>query len=153
MIIEHRFCKPWLGILASIFLGMTFVVAGISKFYAPVKEFELLTLLDFLPDALAGAINIWLMPLELAIGLFLVVSIAVKFVACLSLVFIACFIASNILMIILELENCLSCFGKLGELTAVQALWFDGVMVALVVVILFLYPGKFFNKRPWYWGK
>jgi len=152
IVVQGSKWKYWVGILASIFLGMTFIVAGISKFYAPVKEFELLNILDFLPATLVGTINILLMSAELALGIFLVAGIAVKFVACLSLPLIAGFITTNILMIVLGLEDCLDCFGEFGKLTAVQALYFDGVLVALVVVILFFYRGGYFKKRPWYWG-
>ena len=151
IIIEGNKGKYWIGILASIFLGMTFIVAGIARFYVPVKEFEPFTLFDFMPAMLVGFINTWLMPIEFVLGLFLVAGIAVKFASCLSLLLVAGFITTNILTLVLGLEDCLSCFGELGELTAIQSLVFDGVLVALVIVILLFYRGSYFSKRPWYW--
>ena len=142
MIIENRFCKHWLGILAAIFLGVTFIVAGSSKLFTPVVESEI-------PEFLL----IILVIAELGVGIFLVACIFVKPVASLSLCLVTGFITSNILAKVFGQEECLSCFGGMGKLSTNQALYIDGVMVALVVTILCFYPGRFFNARPWYWGK
>ena len=141
IIIENRF-KHWIGILAAIFLGMTFFVAAISKLFTPAVEIELPAVLV----ALLGG-------LELTIGVLLVTGVYVKIVAGFSLFPIACFIISNVLVKILGGEECLSCFGAMGKLSATQALYLDGIMVALAIVILIYYPGRFFSVRPWYWGK
>ena len=49
---QHTYHKNWLGILASIFLGMIFIVAGSGKLFSGVVDFQLITL--------AGAFNTWL---------------------------------------------------------------------------------------------
>lgn len=136
----HNRFKYWIGILASIFLGMIFVVAGLSKVFTPIVDIEI--------PIMTLAI---LMVAEIFIGVLLVACIFVKVVASFTLPLIAGFITSNILMKILGKEECLSCFGGIGKLSTNQALYIDGVMVALVVTILAFYPGRFFNKRPWYW--
>ena len=141
IIIENRF-RNWVGILAAIFLGITFVIAGSGKLLTPVVESEI-------PQSFL----IILVMVELGIGILLVAGILVKPTASFSLFLIACFIISNILMKILGMEECLSCFGAMGKLSTTQALQIDGIMVALVATVLFFYPGKFFNKRPWFWGK
>lgn len=142
MIIMKPSYKSWLGILASIFLGVTFIVAGSSKVFTPVVESEL-------PKILFAI----LMIIELIIGLLLVAGIFVQVVAIFSLSLIAGFITSNILEKVQGQEECLSCFGAMGTLSTTQALYLDGIMMALAITILFFYPGRFFNTRPWYWGK
>ena len=141
MIVENRF-RNWIGILAAIFLGITFIVAGSGKLLTPVVEAEI-----------PKAFLVILIIIELGIGIFLVTGVLVKPVASFSLFLIACFIISNILMKMLGMEECLSCFGAMGKLSTTQALMIDGVMMALAVTILAFYPGRFFNKRPWFWGK
>ena len=141
MIVENRY-KSWLGILAAIFLGMTFIVAGAGKFLDSAAELEV-------PEVLL----VILVLMELAIGLLLVAGIYVKTAASFSLSLVAGFTASNILMITMGQEECLSCFGAMGKLSATQALYLDGLMEAMAVMVLFYYPGRFFSVRPWYWAK
>lgn len=141
IIIENRF-RNWVGILASIFLGMTFIVAGISKWLYPGTALEV-------PEVFL----IVLLVAELGIGILLVAGIQVKPMACVSLFLIVCFIISNSLLMILGVEDCFSCFGSFAKLSTGQALWLDGIMVALAVTILVFYPSRFFSVRPWYWGK
>jgi len=141
IIVENRF-RNWMGILAAIFLGMIFVVAGYSKWLYPGKALDV-------PEVFL----IILLIAELGVGILLVTGIYVKPTACISLFLIFCFIISNSLLMVLGVEDCFSCFGSMAQLSTSQALWLDGIMVALAVTILFSYPGRFFNKRPWYWGK
>ena len=140
MIITHNRYKGLLGVLASIFLGITFVVAGSSKVFTPIVEAELLEVLWII-----------LMSVEIAVGLFLVACIFPKPMASFSLLLIAGFVASNFIAIALGYEECLSCFGAMGKLSIGQALFLDVVMIGLAVTILLWYPSRFFNKRPWYW--
>ena len=140
IIVQHTHYRYWLGILTSIFLGIIFIIAGISKVFTPAIDIEL-----------PGVLLVVLAAIELGVGLWLVSGVLVKVAAIWSLPLIAGFISSNILAKIFGEEECLSCFGAMGKLSIGQALYIDGVMVALVVVILMWYPGDFFNKRPWYW--
>lgn len=146
MMIMHTHNRAWFGILASIFLGMIFVVAGMGKWFTGVADFQFVTPID--------AFNIWLIWIELAVGIILVTGIFTKCAVSCSLLLITGFITNNILLIANGLgdEPC-GCFGMGYKLTVVDSLYLDGVMVALAVTILVLYPGRFFNKRPWYWGK
>jgi len=142
IIIQGNKAKYWLGILASIFLGMTFVVAGTSKVFIPSGNIELSAIFIAL---LGGA--------EFTVGALLVAGIYVKAATTGSLFLIAGFITSNILAKVLGQEECLSCFGAMGKLSISSALYLDGIMVALVVVILCWYPARFFEARPWFWRK
>lgn len=153
IIMSHTNYKSWLGILASIFLGMTFIVAGSGKLFAGVVDFQLLTIPDFWPFLLAKFLTTWLMQVELLVGVVLVAGIFAKCAAGFSLPLIAGFIINNILLINSGLggEPC-NCFGMGQELTVIGSLCLDGIMVALAVVILMWYPAKFFEVRPWYWG-
>lgn len=161
MIIPHGSkAKYWLGILASIFLGMTFIVAGSGKLFGGVVDFQLfIEGLAHYPGILpyevyAGTLGTWLVIIELLVGILLVVGIFTRCVAGFSLLLIAGFITNNILLIQQGLggEPC-NCFGMGQELTVVGSLYLDGVMAALAVWALVFYPSRFFQVRPWYWGK
>jgi len=141
IIVENRF-RNLIGILASIFLGVTFIVASSSKLFTPIVEAEI-----------SAIFLVLLIIMELGVGILLVAGVFVKLAASFSLFLIACFIISNVLMKILGMEECLSCFGAMGKLSTTQALQIDGIMLALALTILFFYPSRFFNVRPWYWGK
>jgi len=145
--------KYWIGILASLFLGVTFMVAGMGKWFAGVVEFELLAYPGFLPIPLAELLFISLVWVELIIGIVLVAGIAVKFVTSLSLSLIIGFFINNILLIVKGMggEPC-HCFGLGNRMSVITSLYLDGVMLALAITILVCFRDKFFNKRPWYWG-
>lgn len=148
---QHTHHKNWLGILASLFLGMTFIVAGSGKLFSGVVDFEL-TLSELIP--LPPTLLILLLPVELAVGILLVVGIFTRCAASFSLLLIAGFITNNILLINSGLggEPC-NCFGMGQGLSVIGSLYLDGVMVALAVWALIFYPSRFFEVRPWYWGK
>ncbi len=152
IIIEGNQAKYWVGILASIFLGMTFIVAAIGKLMEGTTTFDLFAFPPFVPPVLAEAIFTSLPYLELLVGIPLIIGIAVKFVASLSSLLIIGYAVSNILLINLGVEDCSTCFGVAGSLSPTTSLIFDGVLAILVIDTLLFYRGKYFNKRPWYWG-
>lgn len=152
IIIEGNKGKYWVGILASIFLGMTFIVAAIGKLMEGTTAFDLFAFPEFVPPVIAEAIYISLPYIELLVGIPLILGIAVKFVASLSSLLIIGYTVSNILLIRLGIEDCASCFGVAGSLAPTTSLYFDGVLAILVIDTLLFYRGKFLNKRPWYWG-
>ncbi|MBA7611432.1 hypothetical protein ES703_18656 [subsurface metagenome] len=146
--------KHWIGVWATMLLGLIFVAAGLGKLAYRPEAF--LFSPDFFPSALVKAFLIWLPGIEIIIGVLLIAGIAAKFVASFSLVLIAGFIANNSLLLKLGLEGepC-GCFGiaetlAQERLSVIGALYLDVVMVALVVVILFCYQRSFFNIYPWF---
>lgn len=142
--------KYWVVLLATIFLGIVFLVAGMGKLLAQSNSFSPFLFPGFLPVALTQAIYIVIPYIEIAIGALLVLGIAIRFVTSLSALMITGFIASNLYMIYLGVGTgpCGGCFGYFGSLTAIASLTLDGIMAALVVVILLCCRGSFFNLMP-----
>jgi len=151
---RHRF---WVGVGASIVLGLIFVAAGVGKLLHQVEAFSIpFYFPDFLTPALAKAIHIWLPRIELIVGLLLIIGIAAKFTSVFSLVLIAGFIASNSWLLSQGLGNepC-GCFGMAEriaqvKLLVIDSLYFDIGMLGLALLTLIYYPSKFFTLRPWF---
>ena len=142
--------KYWVVLLATIFLGVIFVVAGMGKLLAQSLGFSPFLFPGFLPAAVTQAIYIVIPYIEIAIGALLVFGVAVRFVTSLSALMIAGFVASNLYMIYLGVGTgpCGGCFGYFGSLTAIASLTLDSIMAALVVVILLCCRGGYFNLMP-----
>ena len=139
-------------------MGLIFIAAGVGKLLHPADVFK--NFVNPFPDLLTLAsiktFFIWLSRIEITVGLLLVIGIAVKLVAAFSLALIAGFIANNswILSRGLGYEPC-GCFGLLEriiqvKLSTIDSLYLDIVMLALALIILFFYQGKFFNIYPWF---
>ena len=154
--------KRWLAIVASMLLGLIFVAAGLGKLLQHAEVFRIYFasypsyLLDLLSPAFFEAIFVWLPPIELTIGLLLIIGIEAKLMAVFSSVLVAGFMANNSWLISqgLKYESC-GCFGIIEKLTqarlsTVSALYIDIGMLALVVIILLYYPGNFITVRPWF---
>jgi len=141
--------RYWLGGLAMILLGMTFIVAAMGKLVSGSTAFNLFAFPSFVPQVLAEAIYISLPYIEFVVGGLLILGIAVKFTVSLSALLIIGFAVSNILLINLGIEDCASCFGVMGSLAPTAALFLDGIMAALAMFVFFCYRGSFFNKTPW----
>lgn len=150
--------RPWLGTGAGIVLGLIFIASGLGKLLGEAESFENIfaPFPGFLAPALAGAIFTWLPFIELIIGLLLIVGIAARLMAIFSAVLIAGFMASNGYRLSqgLGYEPC-GCLGIMEkiiqvELSTTGALYLDIGMLALALIILFCYPGSFFNTYPWF---
>jgi hypothetical protein len=149
MIVGTSKYQYWSGILASIILGTIFIVASSGKLFNGIPDSALI----ILPSSLAEIISMWLPKVELLIGIILIAGIAVKFMAILSLILTTCFFGYNALLIKLGLgsEPC-GCFGIAENVSVIDSLYLDVIMIGLTVIIMLYYRGKLFNKRPWYWG-
>ncbi|HUV75522.1 MAG TPA: MauE/DoxX family redox-associated membrane protein [Dehalococcoidales bacterium] len=148
--------RHWIGVWGILFLGLIFVAAGTGKMLLQSEVAELYIFPDFVPPAFIEAVYIWIPRVELIIGILLILGIAAKFVASLSSLLIAGFISNNSLLLKLGLgSNPCGCFGAAEgiaqeRLSVIGALYLDGVMVFLVMVILFCYQRSFFNIYPWF---
>ena len=142
--------RYWIGTLAIIFLGVTFIVAGAGKLLAGSSSFEPFVLPVILSQSFGEVIYSGLPYLEIIAGSLLILGIAIRFAASLSALLIASFLASNVLQISLGAgtEPCSGCFGVAGGLTAISALAVDGIMAVMVMVIFVCYRGSFFNIYP-----
>ena len=150
--------RHWGGIGAALILGAIFVIAGTGKMpeqsdaYIILFNISEITLFSILADY----IHIWLPAIELTVGILLMLGVAARVVGGLSITLIGAFIFNNIWMINENLaEEACYCFGQLsnsllGFISTRQALYIDIGMLALVVIILLLYPGKWLTLRPWF---
>lgn len=136
--------------LAAIPLGMVFIVAGIGKL---LLGYDAYTSSSFVFQGLVRVITIPLAYVELTIGSLLILGVAIRFVASLSIPLISGFAVFNISLIILGEEACASCFGAIGSFAPTYALILDGLMAMLVAIIIFGYPGKVLDIKPWYLSK
>jgi len=141
--------RYWIGTLATIFLGVTFIVAGVGKLLAGSKAFEPFVLPVVLSQSFSEVIYSWLPYIEITVGGLLILGIAIKFASSISALLIAGFTVSNILLIYLGrgTEPC-GCFGMAGGLTVFSALIVDGIMAVMVAVIFVCYRGDFFDLCP-----
>ena len=146
----------WLAIGSNIALGLIFLVAGVGKI---ADQTDLLTILvetSILPSEVVSLVAQGLPWIELVLGLFLIIGIAAKFVASASTLLIIGFIFHNTWIIEkgFEMDGC-GCLGMLERelqiiLSSEMARYIDIGMLALILIILFCYPGKFFTLRPWF---
>ena len=152
--------RRWVAIGASIILGIIFVTSGLGKLLQQGETFRIFYTSDttFLTPALADTISVWLPPIELIVGLLLIVGIATKLIAIFSSVLIVGFITNNSWLISqgLGYEPC-DCLGIIErilqvELSSVGALYMDIGMLALAFVAVFCYPRKLLTTRLWFLG-
>ncbi|MFC1932303.1 MauE/DoxX family redox-associated membrane protein [Chloroflexota bacterium] len=152
--------RHWAGIGAGIILGLIFITSGVGKILEPTEFLTALTSTSFLTIKLSILIAKWLPWVELLLGLSLIVGISAKFMSSVSFMLVIGFIFHNAWLITHGLATddcgCLGGFGNMLEierqitLSSQNALYMDIGMVALILVILFCYPGKFFTTRPWF---
>ena len=152
--------RYWIGVGASIILGLIFVAAGLGKLLHRAEAFWLFSypLPAFLTPTFTKVALIWLPRIELIVGLLLIIGIAAKLMSAFSLVLIAGFIANNSWLLSQGqgYQPC-GCFGILerilqGKLSTMGALYLDISMLALVLITLFCYSGNFLTTRPWFLG-
>lgn len=140
----------WVGVLAAIFLGMIFVVAGMGKLMLQSGSYEPFLFPALMPQTLSNAVSLGVPYMEIIIGLLLICGIATKFTTSISAALIVCFIASNLYLLSIGVGTCGGCFGVAGGLTVYAALVLDGLMAVLVVIIFLSHKGAYFNKTPWF---
>ena len=73
--------KHWVGVGASIFLGIVFTVSGLGKMFYQTETLEFFVFSEVIPAALSKTVYIWLPRLELLIGLLLISGVVARFVA------------------------------------------------------------------------
>ena len=152
--------RQWSGIGAGIILGLIFVASGVGKILEPIEFLTVLTSTPFLSTKLVILISQWLPWVELVLGLLLIVGISAKFTSSVSFILVIGFIFQNAWLIGhgLGVDDC-GCLGRFGNILEIErqitlssqnALYMDIGMVALILIILLCYPGKFFTLRPWF---
>jgi len=151
----------WLGLGASIILGIIFFISGIGKLLVEAELFEIYypAFLDFLTLNQVRLLFYGFPYVELAIGLLLIVGFATKLIAALTSLLIAGFIASNVWFIThgmgFEPCGCLGIFDRLfqNRLSTQQSLYIDIAMLALILITLLCYQRSFTSILPWFLKK
>jgi uncharacterized membrane protein YphA (DoxX/SURF4 family) len=151
--------RHWLGLGASITLGMIFLVSGTGKMLLQEgKLFETYFpgFLDFLSLGQTKLLYFGLPYLEIVIGVFLITGFATKIVAAFTSLLIAGFIASNVWFINNAMGfkpcGCLGIFDRIfkSQLSVYQSLYLDIGMFALLLIVLLFYQRSFTDIRPWF---
>jgi len=156
-----------ISLVASILLGLTFLISGSGKVFAfgemPGQTMQFIGAI--LPDAwltpgLAHFIGSIFFPYiipwtELCLGILLLLRIWPRLIAAISVPLIAAFIANNSWYISqgkMKFTSC-ECFGiweeMFGTLTHLQSLSFDMILLALALTIIFVHPSGFLSSPPW----
>ena len=133
--------KYWISLLAMIFLGVTFIVAGMGKLLSGLNGVDPFVVPTFLPQSFMEFVYLVLPYVEITLGLLLILGLAVRYAAGISAVLIAGFVLFNLAEISIGQGGgpCGGCFGALGGLTAYSALILDVVMAVMVLVIFAFY--------------
>jgi uncharacterized membrane protein YphA (DoxX/SURF4 family) len=164
---EENRTRAIITLVASILVGLTLVVSGSGKLIGfgevPGQTIEFVG--DILPEAwiTPGSVYFlfeifvpYVLPIsEMLLGLLLLVGLVPRLVAILCIPLIAAFMTNNIWSISQGLDKfpeCV-CFGIwetfFGGLTPVQSLVYDISLLVLVIVIIFVHPGRFLASRAW----
>ena len=150
--------RYWVCAGAGVVLGLILIVAGVGKLVLHTEAFRVFYTPHetFVPQVLADAAELWLPPVEVVVGLLLVLGVASRLSAIVASGLVVAFIANNgwLLSQGLGQESC-GCFGILDTLSSAGlsttgALLMDIGMLALGLVVVFLYPRGFRSMRPWF---
>ena len=150
--LRHRY----FAFLSRLVLGGIFVVAGAAKIPHIVPEpgsgeslFQEIMKYQVLPHHLATAYAFVLPPLEILVGILLIVGIFQKTNSVIAALVTFSFTIAKIQAMARGLDiNICSCFGSLIPLLSTQSLALDFVMLALAVQIFF-HRVEFLTLGPW----
>ena len=150
--------KHWLGLGASLILGVIFLISGVGKLLAQEELFETFFpgFLDFLSLEQTRLLFYGLPYVELVIGALLIIGVGTKLAAAFSLLLIGAFTASNVWFIThgmgFEPCGCLGIFDRLfqSKLSTQQSLYLDIAMLTLALTTLLCYNRSFTNLYPWF---
>jgi len=140
---------PYLTLVTRATLGGVFIFSGITKLPAPDILIWEINQYHILPHSLATAYGYILPPLELALGIFLVVGLFLRISASVSGLLVLSFIIAHVTAIVRGLEiNYCGCFGTAVPLASVDSLLIDFGLLVLVLQILF-HRGEFLSLGHW----
>jgi uncharacterized membrane protein YphA (DoxX/SURF4 family) len=142
----HRY----LALASRIALGGVFIFAGAVKLgYIETLIWEI-NQYNMLPHQLATAYGYVLPPLEIALGIFLVVGLLLRVSSAVSGLVVLSFTVAKITAIArgLDIDIC-PCFGPAVPLLTAYSLALDVVLLALAVQI-FYHHGEFLSLGSWF---
>jgi len=140
---------PYLTLASRVGLGGVFIFAGVAKLaYLQTLVWEI-EQYHILPHSLATAYGYALPPLEIALGVLLVLGLFLKFSASVSALVVLSFTIAKIVALArgLDISIC-GCFGPAVPLLSIYSLAIDFVLFAFAFQILF-HKGEFLALGPW----
>ena len=140
---------PYLTVATRLALGGLWIFAGVVKLYHVDDLIWEINKYQILPSGLATVYGHVLPPLEVALGVLLVVGLFLRVSASVSGLLVMSFVIAKITALArgLNITIC-GCLGPAVPLLAVHSLIIDFVLLALVVQIL-LHRGEFLALGPW----
>ena len=143
-VLTHRY----LTLFTRLALGGVFIFAGAAKlgqlqgFVGLVNEYEIL------PHSLAQIYGYVLPPLEIAVGVFLVLGLLLRISSSVSILVLISFVIAKGMAFARGMGLPCGCFGEVAVMLGSQTLVLDFLLLALAFQILF-HRGEFFALGPW----
>jgi len=147
--VKRLVLHPYLTLVSRVVLGGVFIFSGIAKLphidtlIWEIKQYHIL------PHDLATAYGHVLPPLEVALGILLVLGLFLRISASVSALVVLSFTIAKIAALArgLDISIC-SCFGPAVPLLSVYSLAIDFVLLVLALQILF-HRGDFLSLGAW----
>jgi uncharacterized membrane protein YphA (DoxX/SURF4 family) len=140
---------PYVTLASRVALGGVFIFAGITKLPDLSTLIWKINQYHILPPSLATAYGYVLPPLEIALGIFLVLGLFLRVSSSVSGLVVLSFIIAHITAMARGLViNTCGCFGEAVPLASAHSLLIDFGFLLLVLQILF-HRGGFLSLGPW----
>jgi uncharacterized membrane protein YphA (DoxX/SURF4 family) len=133
-------CAEWAALAGRLALGSVWIAAGALKLPDPAGSVRAVRAYQLLPEPVVPAVGYGLPVLEVAIGVLLVIGVAVRFAAVVSAVLLALFVAGVASAWARGLTIDCGCFGGGGTVAADQTRYGSEIArdVALLAVAIAL---------------
>jgi uncharacterized membrane protein YphA (DoxX/SURF4 family) len=140
---------PYVTLATRVLLASTFLFAGIAKLPYPETLIWEINQYHILPPSLATAYGHVLPPLEIALGVFLLLGLFLRTSGLITGLVVLSFTVAKVYALAqgLDIDIC-GCFGRAVPLLAVQSLIIDFVLLALALQVV-LHRGEFLSLGPW----
>jgi uncharacterized membrane protein YphA (DoxX/SURF4 family) len=140
---------PYVTLGSRAVLAGVFIFAGIAKLPYPETLIWEINQYHILPSSLATAYGHVLPPLEIGLGVLLVLGLFIRTSASVSGLVVLSFVVAKVYAIAqgFDIDVC-GCFGPAVPLLSVHGLVIDFVLLALALQIVF-HRGEFLSLGPW----
>lgn len=128
--------NPYLSLILRLVVGVTLVLASITKLPYHLHFVESVKSYHLLPDLLATAYALALPWFELVAGAYLILGILLQPAAVVTLLIGISFLVANVSAILAGEQYCSSCFGEAVPLLLSQAMALDALIIIAALVLL-----------------